>query len=923
MSSYGEDAGRSALPVDAHEVPSGEIEVALLDGAGVIVGVNGAWESFCRANGGNPARAGVGTSYLAACDAVDDRHARQVGQAIRRAVCGGLPAPMRVEIPCDGPHESRWFDVQVASRFDDGGACLGAIVTLSPCSPSALTSTAAERRRPDRPGGTPAPLGGPEPSGSAMPALSQDEAVPLLEAAPDGLVVVDSVGRILHVNRQLEQLSGYARAELVSRSIEVLVPGESRERHGGLRARYAADPRMRLMGEGAALRLRRRDGSTLPVEISLGPTSIDGHPVVLAAVRDVTTRQELEDRLRLVADLFDAMTDAVVVIETATGLRVYANQAVLDRTGYTREELNAVPVGAPSNPEERVGIQEAIAAVVSGRVRETALDTHVLSRSGATVPVELRITHRPPPAGSLGAGHVILVARDISERLAAQERLRASEESFRTAFERAPIGMVITTLDAEGHRRIARANAALADILGVPANELVGCDFADFTYPEDEQQDHAAAVRMAGRRQHRYERQKRYRRRDGRTVWVEFRSTLVDVHDLPGTTALAQMVDVTERHEADRRRAQQAAVAEVVSEVTTGVLAGQPLAQTYQLVVDGVARVFGAENVTLGFPDPRTGSFSVAAALGPVSTALLRGDLPVNQAFVHRLVQQGQTAFSEPPSDLSDRVRSLIGPGAAARFPSDPGGVGLVTAARARGAEPFVDDEVDMLAGLVRQLALAIELGKARADQVKLALLEERQRIARNLHDTVIQDLIAVGMQIDSGSRRDRDAAARTENAAVILDQLEGAVRRLRGAVSALSGPPLRATLGETVHAVVADAARVLGHAPAATITGPVDDLPERVGDHLVAVLREALSNISRHARATATTVVLTVRTGEVSLIVEDDGLGIAGGAGPGNGLANIRHRAEELGGHATIAPRIPTGTRLCWTAPLPMQGDA
>jgi len=107
--------------------------VALLDRRGVIVWVNRAWREFAVANGGGPDGAGLGTSYLAACSAdPDDRGAQQVAVAIRSALAGDLPAPARVRIACDSPHQHRWFDVLTASRLDDGGRCVGAVVTLSP-----------------------------------------------------------------------------------------------------------------------------------------------------------------------------------------------------------------------------------------------------------------------------------------------------------------------------------------------------------------------------------------------------------------------------------------------------------------------------------------------------------------------------------------------------------------------------------------------------------------------------------------------------------------------------------------------------------------------------------------------------------------------------------------------------------------------
>ena len=112
--------------------PDVGVEVALLDRDGVIAWVNQAWQAFAAANGGDPARTGIGVSYLQACAAAgDDPVAAEVAGAIRAALAGDLPGPLRVEVPCHSPATERWFDVLISSRFDDQGQCVGATVTLS------------------------------------------------------------------------------------------------------------------------------------------------------------------------------------------------------------------------------------------------------------------------------------------------------------------------------------------------------------------------------------------------------------------------------------------------------------------------------------------------------------------------------------------------------------------------------------------------------------------------------------------------------------------------------------------------------------------------------------------------------------------------------------------------------------------------
>lgn len=133
-------ARTTAALLSAHPPHLGQaaVEVALLDRSGVIVWVNERWMHFARENGGDPARTGVGMSYLECCDAAADPVADDVADAVRLAVRGDLPAPMRMRMPCHGPGTHRWFDVLVSSRLDDDGECLGATVTFSPAEPGSV-----------------------------------------------------------------------------------------------------------------------------------------------------------------------------------------------------------------------------------------------------------------------------------------------------------------------------------------------------------------------------------------------------------------------------------------------------------------------------------------------------------------------------------------------------------------------------------------------------------------------------------------------------------------------------------------------------------------------------------------------------------------------------------------------------------------
>jgi signal transduction histidine kinase len=207
-----------------------------------------------------------------------------------------------------------------------------------------------------------------------------------------------------------------------------------------------------------------------------------------------------------------------------------------------------------------------------------------------------------------------------------------------------------------------------------------------------------------------------------------------------------------------------------------------------------------------------------------------------------------------------------------------------------------------------------------RTEIERLELLEERERIARDLHDTVIQRLFATGMTLQSSLAQvgPADVRERLEQSVTDLDDTIRSIRTtifdLQRTESADTGSGAR----ETLAAVVAESARSLGFEPSIRFVGPVD---AAVGDatlaEMVPTLREALSNVARHAAATAAVVTLSADD-EVELTITDDGRGMPGGrpAG-GQGIDNMAARARRLGGRMRLEDAEPEGTRVVWRVPI------
>jgi signal transduction histidine kinase len=232
------------------------------------------------------------------------------------------------------------------------------------------------------------------------------------------------------------------------------------------------------------------------------------------------------------------------------------------------------------------------------------------------------------------------------------------------------------------------------------------------------------------------------------------------------------------------------------------------------------------------------------------------------------------------------------------------------------GAFTEVDEELTV--ALAAAAAIAIQNARLHERVSGVAQLEERERIARELHDTVMQRLFASGLTLQSAVRL-TDQPAVAERLHRAIDDLDATIREIRSVIFELHaerGPGL--TLSQTIADVCSEASRVLGFDPVLRIAGEVDEVVgTEVGDHLLAVLREALTNVARHASASAVTVEVVARGGGLMLTVEDDGTGPDPASRGGRGLSNMGARASALGGEVAMGARRPRGTRLRWSVPL------
>jgi signal transduction histidine kinase len=244
--------------------------------------------------------------------------------------------------------------------------------------------------------------------------------------------------------------------------------------------------------------------------------------------------------------------------------------------------------------------------------------------------------------------------------------------------------------------------------------------------------------------------------------------------------------------------------------------------------------------------------------------------------------------------------------------------LGALVTPRARGKRPFTEAERTLATQFASQAALALMMAEAQRDRERLAVFEDRDRIARDLHDLVIQRLFALGLGLQNTVR----LAIRpevTERIGDAIDEIDATIRDIRRSIFSLSAPADTGSLRRELDELLTVAADALGFRPALRTSGPIDSaVPAAVRSHIVAVATEAVSNAARHARPHEVIVSVSVDDGAAVVEVADDGAGFDPATRErDSGIANMRYRAETLGGSCVVTSSPGQGTTVRWTAPV------
>ncbi len=273
------------------------------------------------------------------------------------------------------------------------------------------------------------------------------------------------------------------------------------------------------------------------------------------------------------------------------------------------------------------------------------------------------------------------------------------------------------------------------------------------------------------------------------------------------------------------------------------------------------------------------------------------------------------------PADRSAAVPGLdpdVGPLVTVPLPGRDRLLGALVIARSVGAEPFAPGEVELVSGFAAQAGVAVELAEARAEQARMLVLSDRHRIARDLHDQVIQRLFATGLRLQHVADR-LGPGGLAEQLTEHVTSLDETINEIRSTIFGLRQPSYAGPdrLPNRMTELVDEITEILESAPELTFCGELDEVDDDLADDVVLAGREALTNVARHARAHAVAVTLgTTDDGWLRLEVRDDGVGI-GATERRSGLINLYERARRHGGTCRVSPAPGGGTQLEWRARL------
>ncbi|BBL79986.1 hypothetical protein RxyAA322_18400 [Rubrobacter xylanophilus] len=371
----------------------------------------------------------------------------------------------------------------------------------------------------------------------------------LFERSVDALLIHDGEGNIADCNAEACRSLGYSREELLRMNVRDFATNLVRRDH-----RPPGEPTLwerALSGDPGVVagvhfgEHRRRDGTTFPVEVRVGPVVYDGRRMILASARDITERKRKEEELRRAEEryrrLIEQIPGIVYIEDIETGATLYDSPKIEEILGYPADTYKSDPHYWQKivHPEDRELLRrEEEKALKTGKL---SVEYRVLAQDGRVVWVREEAIVIPGEQGQASVWQGLIL--DITERKQAEQALYESEQRFRRSFDDAPIGMALVS--PEG--RFLQVNRALCEIIGYPPERLMQKTFQEITHPEDLEKDLALLRRLMAREIPRYQMEKRYIHASGRIVWAQLSVSMVTDEKGEPLHFIGQVQDITER----------------------------------------------------------------------------------------------------------------------------------------------------------------------------------------------------------------------------------------------------------------------------------------------------------------------------------------------------------------------------------------
>jgi signal transduction histidine kinase len=372
-------------------------------------------------------------------------------------------------------------------------------------------------------------------------------------------------------------------------------------------------------------------------------------------------------------------------------------------------------------------------------------------------------------------------------------------------------------------------------------------------------------------------------------------------------------------------------------DITSSLLSGTDPKAALLLVAERARMLAGAPVALIALPDDDNPDNLVFGVIDGIGTGMDKANgqsIPIVETGTGHVFATGRSAVFrqygghvgakpiEPTEDFSSAVTDLLGSSVAVPLAYADEVLGVLVLARFHGDPAFTQDELEMAEAFATHAAVALEFARAGDDRRRLAVFEDRDRIARDLHDLVIQRLFAIGLGLEGlGPLLSREAGARV---AKFVRELDETVREVRRTIFSLQEEPdSQVSLRTEMLRCVQEATAVLGFEPRVSFEGPLDSLvPDVVRPDLLATLREALSNAARHSQAKRVSVEVRVdRHGAgLGLVVSDDGVGPSADRTRSSGLGNLADRAKRWHGSMSFEPAPGGGAEMRWTVVLPQE---